>query len=170
MHVIEGKIRSRYCCNVVRDVRRSVSQRSFIAVEIYSDTFTSINTFSIISAQDLVCKSKTLPPLQVWHIPQEPYGYSSDTAGFMGATLLLAGIVAAIFTAPLFDHVLTKHLALTVKVLVPIMAALWLSLIWASAYLTTDYSHFYLNLMCSQSGQITPRHCMLYSPLLGCAV
>jgi hypothetical protein len=67
---------------------------------------------------------------------QQPVGYSSDTAGFMGAALLLSGIVAAIVTAPLFDRVFTNHLAITSKVLVPILAAAWLSMIWAGKFLT----------------------------------
>jgi FLVCR family MFS transporter 7 len=49
----------------------------------------------------------------------------------MGAALLLTGIVAAILTAPLFDRVLTHHLGITIKILVPIVAVAWLSLIWA---------------------------------------
>lgn len=49
----------------------------------------------------------------------------------MGATLLLTGLVAAIVTSPIFDRVLTRHLALTCKVLCPILGVLWLSLIWA---------------------------------------
>ncbi|KAK7057238.1 MFS general substrate transporter [Favolaschia claudopus] len=61
----------------------------------------------------------------------QPVGYSSDTAGFVGATLILSGIVAAIITAPLFDRVFTSHLAITSKVLVPIIAVAWLSCIWA---------------------------------------
>ncbi|KAJ6586871.1 major facilitator superfamily domain-containing protein [Mycena vulgaris] len=61
----------------------------------------------------------------------QPVGYSSDTAGFMGAVLLLSGIVAAIVTAPIFDRVFTTHLAITTKILVPILAVAWLSLIWA---------------------------------------
>ncbi|KAI5890517.1 MFS general substrate transporter [Schizophyllum commune H4-8] len=61
----------------------------------------------------------------------EPQGYSSDTAGLMGACLLLTGLVAAIVTSPLFDRVFTHHLALTAKILVPSTAAAWLSLIWA---------------------------------------
>jgi len=60
-----------------------------------------------------------------------PVGYSSDTAGFLGATLLLTGIVAAVITAPIFDRVLTHHLALSVKILVPCVAVSWLSLVWA---------------------------------------
>ncbi|KAI0077634.1 MFS general substrate transporter [Panus rudis PR-1116 ss-1] len=60
-----------------------------------------------------------------------PYGYSDDISGFMGAVLLLVGIVAALITAPLFDRVLTNHLAITCKILCPILAVLWLSLIWA---------------------------------------
>jgi hypothetical protein len=49
----------------------------------------------------------------------------------MGAVLLLSGIVAAIVTAPLFDRVLTHHLAISTKCLVPVVAAGWVSLIWA---------------------------------------
>jgi hypothetical protein len=62
---------------------------------------------------------------------QQPVGYSADTAGFLGATLLLAGLFAAAVSAPLFDRVLTSHLAITIKVLCPILGAAWLSLIWA---------------------------------------
>ncbi|TFK44255.1 major facilitator superfamily domain-containing protein [Crucibulum laeve] len=72
------------------------------------------NSFAILTAQIL-----------------EPMGYTADEAGFMGACLLLTGIVAAIITAPLFDRVFTHHLAITAKVLVPIVAGAWLSLIWA---------------------------------------
>jgi FLVCR family MFS transporter 7 len=61
----------------------------------------------------------------------QPVGYSSDTAGFMGAVLLLSGIVAAIVTAPIFDRVFTTHLAITAKILVPVLSVAWLSLIWA---------------------------------------
>jgi len=61
----------------------------------------------------------------------EPVGYSNTTSGLMGATLLLVGLVTATTTAPLFDRVLTHHLALTTKVLVPAVAGAWLSLIWA---------------------------------------
>ncbi|KAJ7132801.1 major facilitator superfamily domain-containing protein [Mycena crocata] len=74
----------------------------------------SANVFAVLTAQIL-----------------QPVGYSSDTAGFMGATLLLSGIVAAVVTAPIFDRVFTTHLAMTTKLLVPVLAAAWLSLIWA---------------------------------------
>lgn len=53
-------------------------------------------------------------------------------AGYMGATLLLAGLVTAIITSPLFDRVFTRHLAITCKILCPILGGMWLSLIWAS--------------------------------------
>jgi len=52
----------------------------------------------------------------------------------MGACLLLTGIVAAILTAPLFDHVFTHKLALTTKILAPCIAVAWLSLIWAGMF------------------------------------
>ncbi|KAH9922288.1 MFS general substrate transporter [Epithele typhae] len=72
-----------------------------------------VNAFGILTGQQL-----------------EPYGYSSDDAGIMGAVLLLAGLLGAAITSPLFDRVLTHHLALSAKVCLPIMAACWLSLIW----------------------------------------
>ncbi|KAJ3570015.1 hypothetical protein NP233_g4678 [Leucocoprinus birnbaumii] len=62
----------------------------------------------------------------------QPVGYSADVSGFLGACLLLTGIVAAIITAPLFDRVFTHKLALTSKILVPCVAVSWLSLIWAT--------------------------------------
>ncbi|KAF7321286.1 MFS general substrate transporter [Mycena kentingensis (nom. inval.)] len=74
----------------------------------------SVNVFGILTGQIL-----------------QPVGYSSDTAGFVGAVLLLSGIVAAIVTSPLFDRVFTNHLAITAKCLVPVVACTWLSLIWA---------------------------------------
>ncbi len=49
----------------------------------------------------------------------------------MGAALLLSGILAAIITSPIFDRVLTHHLGLAVRTMCPIIAAAWLSLIWA---------------------------------------
>jgi FLVCR family MFS transporter 7 len=49
----------------------------------------------------------------------------------MGAALLLAGIVAAIASSPIFDRVLTHHLGITVRILCPIIGVFWLSLIWA---------------------------------------
>ncbi|KAG1858154.1 MFS general substrate transporter [Suillus subluteus] len=61
----------------------------------------------------------------------EPEGYSDTIAGLFGATLLLSGVITGICTAPLFDRVLTHHLGITLKILVPISAAGWLSLIWA---------------------------------------
>ncbi|KAJ8582275.1 MFS general substrate transporter [Rhizopogon salebrosus TDB-379] len=60
-----------------------------------------------------------------------PQGYSDTLSGLFGATLLLSGILACVVTAPLFDRVLTHHLGITLKTLIPIVAAAWLSLIWA---------------------------------------
>ncbi|KAG0703286.1 MFS general substrate transporter [Suillus ampliporus] len=60
-----------------------------------------------------------------------PAGYSDATSGLFGAILLLSGILASVVTAPLFDRVLTHHLGIALKILVPIVAAAWLSLIWA---------------------------------------
>jgi MFS transporter, FLVCR family, MFS-domain-containing protein 7 len=51
----------------------------------------------------------------------------------------LSGIVAAVITAPLFDRVFTYRLAITAKVLVPIVAGAWLSLIWAGVLVYGKY-------------------------------
>ena len=51
--------------------------------------------------------------------------------GYMGAAMLLAGMVAANITSPVFDRVLTQHMGLAVRTMCPIIAAAWLSLIWA---------------------------------------
>ncbi|KAI0334148.1 MFS general substrate transporter [Cubamyces sp. BRFM 1775] len=73
----------------------------------------SINAFTILSAQHF-----------------EPYGYSDTVSGLMGAILLLVGLIAAAITSPIYDRVLTHHLALSCKVLCPILGACWIALIW----------------------------------------
>ncbi|KAI0256395.1 MFS general substrate transporter [Lactifluus subvellereus] len=85
-----------------------------ILVSVFSALLAAVTTFSILSSQWLA-----------------PYGYSDNTAGIMGAALLLSGILAAIATSPVFDRILTHHLGLTVRILCPIIGAAWLSLIWA---------------------------------------
>ncbi|TFK54532.1 MFS general substrate transporter [Heliocybe sulcata] len=85
-----------------------------IMIAVFGVLVAGTNTFSILSDQYM-----------------SPAGYSSDISGLMGATLLLSGIVSAIVTAPLFDRVFTNHLGLTCRILCPILAAAWLSLIWA---------------------------------------
>lgn len=59
-----------------------------------------------------------------------PYGYSEGTAGLMSATLLGAGVVSTIFVSPLFDRFLSGYIAITIRLLLPVVAASWLSLIW----------------------------------------
>ncbi|KAJ3913441.1 major facilitator superfamily domain-containing protein [Lentinula edodes] len=81
---------------------------------IFGILVAATNTFSILTSQIM-----------------QPVGYSDDISGLMGACLLLTGLVAAIITAPLFDRVFTKHLAVSAKVLLPILGGGWLSLIWA---------------------------------------
>ncbi|KAI0668890.1 MFS general substrate transporter [Trametes maxima] len=72
-----------------------------------------INAFTVLTAQHF-----------------EPYGYSDTISGLMGAVLLLVGLVAAAITSPLYDRVLTNHLAFSCKVFCPVLAACWLALIW----------------------------------------
>ncbi|KAK7053012.1 hypothetical protein VNI00_004333 [Paramarasmius palmivorus] len=81
---------------------------------IFGIMVAAANTFSLLTDQVLA-----------------PYGYSDGTSGLMGATLLLSGLVAACISAPLFDKILTHHLAITAKILVPCLGGAWLSLIWA---------------------------------------
>jgi len=59
-----------------------------------------------------------------------PYGYSDTISGLMGAALMLSGLLAAVITSPLFDRVLTHHLALTIRLITPIISAAWFALIW----------------------------------------
>jgi MFS transporter, FLVCR family, MFS-domain-containing protein 7 len=58
----------------------------------------------------------------------------------MGAALLLSGIVAAIATSPAFDRILTHHLGITVRILCPIVAIAWFSLIWAGRIVLLSFS------------------------------
>jgi len=59
-----------------------------------------------------------------------PVGYSSDESGIFGAVLIFIGIIGAGIAAPIFDRYLTHHLALAVRVLIPILAACYIALIW----------------------------------------
>ncbi|KIM22040.1 hypothetical protein M408DRAFT_333098 [Serendipita vermifera MAFF 305830] len=61
----------------------------------------------------------------------QPYGYSEVLSGIMGGVFLLSGLVAAIFSAPIFDRVLVHHLAKTVKVLLPALGVVWIGLVFA---------------------------------------
>ncbi|KAJ7220282.1 major facilitator superfamily domain-containing protein [Mycena pura] len=85
----------------------------FVLLVIFGTLVAASNAFALLSGQIMA-----------------PQGYSDHESGLMGATLLLCGIAAAVVTAPLFDRVFTSHLALTMKTLVPVVAAGWLSLIW----------------------------------------
>ncbi|THH01887.1 hypothetical protein EW145_g6842 [Phellinidium pouzarii] len=82
---------------------------------VFGVLLAGVNTFSLLSNEIL-----------------EPYGYSEDTAGFMGAALLLSGLAAAFITAPLFDRIFTHHLGRAVRIFSPPIAAAWLALIWAA--------------------------------------
>jgi hypothetical protein len=92
----------------------------------------SVTSFAVLTAQIFVC----LNPVALFITDlvlffQEPAGYSNQTAGLLGAVLILAGLLSAIVTSPLFDRVFTHHLALTVKFLIPGVTGAWLSMIWA---------------------------------------
>jgi MFS transporter, FLVCR family, MFS-domain-containing protein 7 len=62
---------------------------------------------------------------------QQPYGYGSTISGLFGAALLGAGLIAAVISGPVFDRVLTNHLALCIKLLCPPLGLAWLALVWA---------------------------------------
>jgi MFS transporter, FLVCR family, MFS-domain-containing protein 7 len=64
----------------------------------------------------------------------------------MGAALLLSGILAAIITSPILDRVLTHHLGPAVRIMCPIIAAAWLSLIWAGKNVLLLFSLISLSL------------------------
>ncbi|KAG9097270.1 hypothetical protein FS749_006658 [Ceratobasidium sp. UAMH 11750] len=59
-----------------------------------------------------------------------PHGYSSDASGIFGGVLILAGLIGAAVTSPIFDRYLTHHLALASKILIPPLAGSYIGLIW----------------------------------------
>lgn len=63
----------------------------------------------------------------------EPYGYSSDEAGYAGAILIVAGIVFTAVTSPLIDR-FHQYLWI-IKIQVPLVAGLYVAAIFMS---TTD--------------------------------
>lgn len=102
--------------SVSKEARMSRRERAdFVIMTLaFGGLAGAINALSVLSAQ--------------WF---EPVGYSDTTCGFLGATLFLSGISAAVISAPLFDRVFTHIMGATLKVLVPIVSLAWLSLIWA---------------------------------------
>lgn len=60
----------------------------------------------------------------------EPYGYSSDEAGYAGAILIVAGIIFTAVTSPLIDR-FHQHIWL-IKIQVPIVAGLYIAAIFMS--------------------------------------
>lgn len=59
-----------------------------------------------------------------------PHGYTASQSGYFDATLVGAGIVAAITSAPLFGRYLSNYLSIAIRALLPIIAAIWVSFIW----------------------------------------
>ncbi|KAF8739746.1 MFS general substrate transporter, partial [Rhizoctonia solani] len=74
----------------------------------------ALNTLGIILAQAIA-----------------PYGYTPEDAGIIGGVYVLAGIVGAVVIMPIFDRYLTHHLAPASKVITTMLAACFISLIWA---------------------------------------
>ncbi|KAG8887586.1 hypothetical protein FRB98_009428 [Tulasnella sp. 332] len=68
-----------------------------------------------------------------------PYGYDANQSGLVGAALFIAGLVGAISTSPLFDRVFTYHLAWSLRLALPVVAATWIALIWVSHGLGPSY-------------------------------
>ncbi|KAI9714373.1 MAG: hypothetical protein M1820_000334 [Bogoriella megaspora] len=59
----------------------------------------------------------------------EPYGFSETDAGIAGALLIVVGLVTSAIVSPIIDR--TKQYLLAIKLLVPLIAAMYLALIWA---------------------------------------
>lgn len=57
-----------------------------------------------------------------------PYGFTDDQAGIGGAVLIVVGLVTAAITSPILDR--TKHFLLSLKIIVPIVAACLVIFIW----------------------------------------
>lgn len=62
----------------------------------------------------------------------EPYGYSSDEAGYTGAILIIAGIVCAAVTSPIIDR--THNFILLFLIALPLIAGCYISLIYTATY------------------------------------
>jgi FLVCR family MFS transporter 7 len=59
----------------------------------------------------------------------------SACQGFFGAALIISGLVAAFITAPVFDKVLKRHLAITAKVLLPVIGVSGLDVVSRRCFL-----------------------------------
>ncbi|KAH0526570.1 hypothetical protein TsFJ059_009873 [Trichoderma semiorbis] len=57
-----------------------------------------------------------------------PYGFTDDQAGIGGAVLIVVGLVTAAITSPILDR--TKHFLLSIKIIIPIVAACFIVFIW----------------------------------------
>ena len=124
-HVRKWISGSSFWCSVSKLERRCYFS---FCESAYLTTLRSTGVFGVLSSQYF-----------------SPHGYSEDVSGFIGATLLLSGIVAAAITSPIFDRVLTRHLALTLNVFIPILSAAWISMIWAGK--SSGFSHFAYDLL-----------------------
>ncbi|KAG8837040.1 hypothetical protein FRC18_010159 [Serendipita sp. 400] len=59
-----------------------------------------------------------------------PYGYAQTRVGLFDATILLAGIVAAVTGAPLIGRLFGGKIQWAVRILLPIISACWVAQIW----------------------------------------
>ncbi|KAM0745648.1 MFS general substrate transporter [Meredithblackwellia eburnea MCA 4105] len=60
-----------------------------------------------------------------------PVGYDENQAGYIGAAIIVSGLISAIVTAPLFDRFFHFRLALAAKILIPISGISFFAFIWA---------------------------------------
>lgn len=58
----------------------------------------------------------------------EPYGYSADQAGYVGAVLIVVGLIATAVLSPIFDR--THAFLLAIRVQVPLIALAFVALIF----------------------------------------
>ena len=58
----------------------------------------------------------------------EPYGYSSDQTGYIGAVLIVVGLIASAILSPIFDR--THAFLLAIRVQVPLIALAYIALIF----------------------------------------
>lgn len=59
-----------------------------------------------------------------------PYGYTQTRVGLFDATILLAGIVAAVAGAPIIGRLFGRNLQWAVRIFLPIISACWVAQIW----------------------------------------
>ncbi|KAJ9635218.1 hypothetical protein H2199_008704 [Coniosporium tulheliwenetii] len=83
-----------------------------------------------------------------------PYGYSEDQAGICGALLIVIGLLTSAVTSPIIDR--THAYLLSIKILVPVIAASYLCFIWAPPTRTLVAPYLIASVLGASSFSLVP--------------